>query len=134
MYYHGLPPEVEVPPTDDEMQVSNPHNPPQSVGLDWARVTMWNWLQGMHIDPGQGHIPCHVTDEDGDTFQSPFLPDVQAVRFLVELTPFHRHSVNATKLARQTWITTFLNLFSIPKLYTHIIHTTSFPVGNHIQE
>jgi hypothetical protein len=43
MYYQGSPPEVEVPPTDDEMQVSNPRDPPQSVGLDWARVTVQNW-------------------------------------------------------------------------------------------
>jgi hypothetical protein len=53
----------------------------------------------MRIDPGQGHIPHHAMDEDGDTLQSPFLPDVQAVRFLVELAPFCRHGVNATKLA-----------------------------------
>src|SRR5882762_6557469 len=66
----------------------------------------------MRIDPGQGHIPRHATTKDGDTLQSPFLPDIQAVQFLVELTPFRRHSVNATKLARQTWITTFLDLFS----------------------
>jgi hypothetical protein len=99
MYYQGSPPEVEVPPMDDEMQVSNPHDPPQSVGLDWIQVTMQNWPRGMHIDPGQGHIPHHATDKDGDTFQSPLLPDVQAVQFLVELTPFCRHGVNATKLA-----------------------------------
>jgi hypothetical protein len=37
-------------------------------------------------------------------------------------------------LARQTWITTFLDLFSIPGLYAHIIHTTGFPVGNRIWE
>jgi hypothetical protein len=93
---------------------------------------MQNWPRGMRIDPGQGHIPRHATDEDGDTLQSPFLPDIQAVQFLVELTPFHCHGVNATKLAQQTWITTFLDLFSIPRLYTHIIHATGFPVGNHI--
>jgi hypothetical protein len=89
-----------------------------------------NWPRGMRIDPGQGHIPHHTTTEDGDTLQLPFLPDVQAVRFLVELTLFCQHSVNATKLARQTWITTFLDLFSIPGLYAHIIHATSFPMGN----
>jgi hypothetical protein len=88
----------------------------------------------MRIDPGQGHIPRHATDEDGDTLQSPFLPDVQAVRFLVELAPFRRHGVNATKLARQTWISTFLDLFSIPGLYAHIIHATGFPVGNRTRE
>jgi hypothetical protein len=88
----------------------------------------------MCIDPGQGHVPCHATDEDGDTFQSPFLPDVQVVQFLVELTPFRRHGVNATKLAQQTWITTFFDLFSIPGLYTHIIYATGFPVGNCTQE
>jgi hypothetical protein len=32
------------------------------------------------------------------------------------------------------WIATFLDLFSIPGLYTHIIHTTSFPVGNCTRE
>src|SRR6202051_4452702 len=83
----------------------------------------------MHIDPGQGHIPRQATNEDGDTLQLPFLPDVQVVRFLMELTPFHCHSVNATKLARQTWIATFLDLFSIPGLYAHIIHATGFPHG-----
>jgi len=114
--------------------MSNPCDPPQSVGLDWARVTVRNWLQGMRIDPGQGHIPRHATDEDGDTLQSPFLPDVQAVRFLVELAPFRQHGVNATKLARQTSIATFLDLFSIPGLYTHIIHATGFPVGNRTRE
>ena len=114
--------------------MSNPRNPPQSVGLDWAQVTMWNWPRGMRIDPGQGHIPRHATDEDGDTLHSPFLPDVQAVRFLVELAPFRRHSVNATKLAQQMWITTFLELFSIPGLYAHIIHATGFPMGNCTRE
>jgi hypothetical protein len=84
----------------------------------------------MRIDPGQGHLPRHAMSEDGDTLQSPFPPDVQAVRYLVELAPFCRHGVNATKLARQAWITTFLNLFSIPGLYAHIIHTTGFPLGN----
>jgi hypothetical protein len=88
----------------------------------------------MHIDPGQGHIPCHTTNKDGNTLQLPFLPDVQVVRFLVKLAPFHRHSMNATKLAQQTWIATFLNLFSIPGLYAHIIHTTGFPMGNCTQE
>jgi hypothetical protein len=53
----------------------------------------------MRIDPGQGHLPRHATAEDGDTLQSSFLPDVQAVRYLVELAPFRRHGVNATKLA-----------------------------------
>ena len=47
--------------------MSNPRDSPQLVGLDWARVTVWNWLRGMRIDPGQGHIPRHATDEDGDT-------------------------------------------------------------------
>ena len=114
--------------------MSNPRNPPQSVGLDWAQVTMWNWPRGMRIDPGQGHIPCHTTNKDGNTLQLPFLPDVQVVRFLVKLAPFRRHSVNSTKLARQTWIATFLNLFSIPGLYTHIIHATGFPMGNCTRE
>src|SRR5882762_11404739 len=95
---------------------------------------MWNWPQGMCIDPGPGHIPRHATTEDGDTLQSPFLPDVQAVWFLVELAPFQRHGVNATKLARQAWITTFLNLFSILGLYAHIICTTGFPMGNCTRE
>jgi hypothetical protein len=85
----------------------------------------------MRIDPGQGHIPCHATDEDGDTLHSPFLPDVQAVRFLVELAPFRRHGMNATKLAQQMWIATSLELFSIPRLYAHIIYATGFPMGNH---
>jgi hypothetical protein len=31
------------PPQEDNMQMSNPRNPPQMVGLDWARVTVWNW-------------------------------------------------------------------------------------------
>src|ERR1700674_5110589 len=88
----------------------------------------------MCIDPGQGHIPRHATDKDGDTLQSPFLPDVQAVRFLGELAPFGCHGVNATKLARQMWIATFPNLFSIPGLYAHIIDATGFPVGNCTQE
>src|SRR5882762_5835716 len=52
----------------------------------------------------------------------------------MELTPFHCHSVNATKLAWQTWIATFLDLFSIPGLYAHIIHATGFPMGNRTQE
>jgi hypothetical protein len=55
------------PPQEDNIQMSNPCNPPQLAGLDWAHVTMWNWPQGMHIDPGQGHIPCHATNKDGDT-------------------------------------------------------------------
>jgi hypothetical protein len=114
--------------------MSNPRDSPQSVGLDWARFTVRNWPRGMRIDPGQGHIPRHATDEDGDTLQSPFLPDVQAVRFLVELAPFCWHGVNATKLAQQTWIATFLDLFSIPGLYAHIIHATGFPVGIRTRE
>jgi hypothetical protein len=125
--YHQGP---EYPPQEVDIQMSNPWDLPQSVGLDWAQVTMWNWLRGMRIDPGQGHIPRHTMNKDGDTLQLPFLPDIQVVQFLVELAPFHQHSVNATKLARQTWIATFLNLFSIPGLYAHIIHATSFPVGN----
>jgi hypothetical protein len=96
--------------------MSNPRDPPQSVGLDWAQVTMRNWPRGMRIDPGQGHIPCHATNEDGNTLQSLFLPDIQAAQFLVELAPFRCHGVNATKLAWQTWIATFLDLFSIPGL------------------
>jgi len=62
--YHQGP---EYPPQEDNIQMSNPRDLPQLVGLDWARVTMWNWPQGMRIDPGQGHIPRHATDEDGDT-------------------------------------------------------------------
>jgi hypothetical protein len=51
----------------------------------------------------------------------------------VELAPFHHHSVNS-KLAQQTWITTFLDLFSIHGLYAHIIQATGFPMGNHTRE
>ena len=131
IYYEG--PECP-PPQEDDVQMSNPRDPPQSVGSDWARVTVRNWPRGMRIDPGHGHLPRHATAEDGDTLQSPFLPDVQAVRYLVELAPFRRHGVNATKLARQAWITTFLDLFSIPGLYAHIIHTTGFPLGNRTRE
>src|SRR5882762_6227132 len=40
------------PPREDNIQMSNPCNLPQSVGSDWARVTVQNWLRGMHIDPG----------------------------------------------------------------------------------
>src|ERR1700676_1376046 len=85
--YHQGP---EYPPQEDNIQMSNPHDPPQLVGLDWARVTVQNWPRGMHIDPGQGHIPCHTTNEDGNPLQLPFLPDVQVVRFLVKLAPFRR--------------------------------------------
>jgi len=80
----------------------------------------------MHIDPGRVISLARPQMRMVIPFQLPFLPDVQVVCFLMN-SHIHCHSVNPQNWLGQTWIATFLDLFSIPGLYAHIIHATAFP-------
>ena len=82
----------------------------------------------------EGRDPCVPTDADMNSYLTPCLADVQAIQYLVELSPACRHRDTSTKLAQKTWQHLFQDLFSIPGLYTYIIGSTRFPLGNHRRE
>ena len=135
---HIPPPFVHLPgaitPRGDR-DGTNPHDPPQSVGNDWASTLIGSWPIGMRIDI-PGSVPRNPTDEERSSSQlgRPHLLDVEAVQWRVKLSPFRRHHQTSTRVARHTWNDLFVLLFSFPGLYSAIIKRTGFPLGNRTRE
>ena len=138
-YEHHIPPTVvrlpDVNRSRGDRDSTNPHDPPQSVGNDWATTPVGSWPLGMRIDV-PGSVPRNPTSEErtSSILARPHLPDVEAVRWRVELSPFRRHHESSTRMARRTWNDMFVLLFSIPGLYRAIIRRTGFPLGNRTRE
>jgi hypothetical protein len=139
-YASSSPPQGSQPLPDtlvlDPMN-SNPRDPPQTVGQDWASVPIRSWPKGMRVGDDPGGLPRRPTVEeqlDLTARWTPFLPDVQVIRYLTELSPFRRRRDHSTKIARQNWLFQFTNLFSIPGLYRHIVERSGFPAGNRRRE
>ena len=135
-YHQGeLPPTYSPIPGDSTVTtgMSNPRDPHQRVGREWALVPVHSWPRGMRIHD-EGRDPRVPTEADGNTYQTPCLSDVQAVRYLVELSPARRHQDASTKLARRAWQHLFRDLFSIPGLYRYVVGQTQFPLGNRRRE
>ena len=137
-YHQGDLPQLPAP--IDDMRdsttnngMSNPRDPHQSVGREWAQVPVHSWPRGMRIHE-EGRDPRVPTDADMNSYLTPCLADIQAIRYLAELSPARRHRDASTKLARKTWQHLFRDLFSIPGLYAHIIGSTRFPLGNRRRE
>jgi len=135
---HIPPPFARLPnanPPHGDRDGTNPHDPPQSVGNDWATTPIGSWPIGMRIDV-PGSVPRNPTSEEraSSFLARPHLPDVEAVRWRVELSPFRRHHQTSTRAARRTWNDMFVLLFSIPGLYSAIIKRTGFPLGNRTRE
>jgi hypothetical protein len=111
----------------------NPQNPPQSVGRDWAQTPVSNWPFGMQVSGTSG--PRDPTDAElAGAPASPHLPDVEVIRWISKLSPFHRQAVLSTRIARRTWYEMSINLFSVQGLYRALVNHGGFPLGNHCRE
>ena len=137
-YHQGDLPQLPAPIDDTRDSttnngMSNPWDPHQSIGREWAQVPIHSWPRGMRIHK-EGRDPRVPTDADMNSYFTPCLADVQAIRYLAELSPARQHHNTSTKLAWKTWQHLFWDLFSIPGLYAHIIGSTRFPLGNRRRE
>ena len=136
--YHSVSPPLTERPLPDlprDPMNSNPRDPPQAVGQDWAQRPVDDWPRGMRVSDNPG--PRQPTLEerlDRNLRLTPHLPDVQAIRYLTELSPFRRRREHSTRLARQNWLNQFITLFSTPGLYRHIVETSGFSIGNRRRE
>jgi hypothetical protein len=65
-YEHHIPPTFVHPPDANpsrgDRDGTNPHDPPQSVGNDWATTPIGSWPIGMQIDV-PGSVPRNPTSE-----------------------------------------------------------------------
>jgi hypothetical protein len=132
--YQSMSPPLAALPLRDPIN-SNPRDPPQAVGQDWARVPIDQWPRGMRVSDDRG--PRRPTPEERlnrELRLTPHLPDVQVLRYLTELSPFRRRHDHATRLARQNWLAQFITLFSLPGLYRHIVESSGFATGNRRRE
>ena len=134
-YHQGDLPQLPIPLDDTRDSttnngMSNFWDPHQSDRWEWAQVPVHSWPQGMQIHE-EGRDPHAPMDADMNSYLTPCLANVQAIHYLMELSPVHRHRDAVTKLARKMWQHLFWDLFSILGLYTHIIGLTRFPLGNH---
>ena len=73
---------------------TNPHNPPQSVGNDWATTLIGSWPISMWIDI-PGGVPHNPMSKEWASLllTQPHLPDVEAVRWCVNWV----HSATTTR-------------------------------------
>jgi hypothetical protein len=68
---------------------SNPRDPPQAVERDWAAMPIAQWPLGLRVS-GTNGIPQEPTPaEIAGKPASPFLPNVEMMRWISELSPFH---------------------------------------------
>ena len=79
-----------------------PRDPHQSIGREWVQVPVYSWPQEMRIHE-EGRDSRVPMDADINLYLTPCLADVQAIRYLAELSPAHQHRDVATKLARKIW-------------------------------
>ena len=113
---------------------SNPRDPPQSVGRDWAATPVAHWPLGLRVSGANG-LPRDPTDaEIAGEPATPHLPDVETMRWISELSPFRRRADSSTRAARRAWYNTCIRLFSVKGLYSALIERLGFPLGNRRRE
>jgi len=113
---------------------TNPGDPPQAVGRDWAVTPVARWPLGLRVSGTNGNPREPSAGELGGDPASPFLPDVEMLRWISELSPFRRRQDASTRNARRTWYNGCINLFSVPGLYAALIKRIGFPSGNRRRE
>ena len=136
-YISQSPPSASIPlPGFSELSegsTTNPRDPPQAVGRDWAETPVRNWPFGMRVSGNSG--PRNPTDAElAGVPASPHLPDVEVIRWISELSPFRRRGVFSTRVARRAWYAMCVDLFSVPGLYRALVRRGSFPLGNRRRE
>ncbi|KIM81674.1 hypothetical protein PILCRDRAFT_8367 [Piloderma croceum F 1598] len=82
---------------------TNPHDPPQAVGHDWAATPVARWPLGLRVSDSNG-FPREPNEEElAGKPATPDITDVEAVRWISELSPFQCRRDVATRAARHTW-------------------------------
>jgi hypothetical protein len=113
---------------------TNPGDPPQAVGRDWAVTPVARWPLGLRVLGTNGNprepSAAKITGEPA----APFLPDVEMLQWISKLSPFRCCQDSAMRNARRTWYNGCINLFSVPGLYVALIRRVGFPLGNHCRE
>ena len=67
---------------------TNPHDPPQAVGRDWAATPVAKWPLGLRVLDSKG-FPCEPNEEElTGKPATPDITDVEAVQWNSELSPF----------------------------------------------
>jgi hypothetical protein len=136
-YISQSPPSASIPlPGVSELSegsTTNPRDPPQAVGRDWAQTPVRNWPFGMRVSGSSG--PRNPTDAElAGASATPHLPDVEVIRWISELSPFRRRGVLSTRVARRAWYAMCVDLFSVPGLYRALVHRGGFSLGNRRRE
>jgi hypothetical protein len=108
---------------------TNPRDPPQSVGCNWAQTPVRNWPFGMRVSGTSG--PRNPTDAElTGAPASPHLPDIKVIWWISELSPFRHQGILSTRITRRTWYEMCVNLFSVQGLYCTLVNRGGFPLGN----
>ena len=113
---------------------SNPRDPPQAVGHDWAAMPVALWPLGLRVSGANGITRDPTGAEIAGEPASPFLPDVEMMRWISELSPFCRRADSSTRAARRVWYNICIRLFLVKGLYTTLIERLGFPMGNRRRE
>ena len=122
------------PPRNFFEDTTNPRDPPQAVGHEWAATPVANWPLGSRVIGSNGSPREPNEAEIAREPASPDLTDVEVLRWISELSPFRRRRDVATRAARRTWYDRCIALFSVPGLYAAIIKRLGFPGGCHCRE
>jgi hypothetical protein len=117
------------PPRNFFEDTTNPRDPPQAVGREWAATPVANWPLGLRVISSTGSPREPNEKEIAGEPAVPDLTDVEALRWISELSPFRRRRDVATRAARRTWYDRCIALFSVPGLYAAIIKRLGFPGG-----
>jgi hypothetical protein len=110
---------------------SNPCDPPQAVGCDWAATPVALWPLGLRVFGANGILREPTGAEIAGEPASPFLPDVEMMQWISELSPFCQRMDTSTRAARYAWYNICICLFSVKGLYAALIEHLGFPMGNH---
>jgi hypothetical protein len=109
---------------------SNPRDLPQAVGHNWAAMPIALWPLGLRVS-GANRIPREPTGvEIAGEPASPFFTDVEMMRWISELSLFHRQMNTSTRAAHRAWYNVCICLFSVKCLYAVLIEHLGFPMGN----
>jgi hypothetical protein len=82
------------PPHNFFEDTTNPHDPPQAVGCDWAATLVAKWPLGLRVSGSNG-FPSEPNEAEltGEP-ASPDLTDIKAFQWISELSPFrHRRDI-----------------------------------------
>jgi hypothetical protein len=117
------------PPRNFFEDTTNPRDPPQAVGREWAATPVANWPLGLRVIGSTGSPREPNEEEIAGEPATPDLTDVEALRWISELSPFRRRRDVVTRAAHRTWYDRCIALFSVPGLYAAIIKRLGFPGG-----